>query len=71
MKKYNRFSSNVHTSPIYTCAICGKETRETGEGESSLELCKNCYIDSMAENEHNDNHSVPVSGCKFCEEENK
>lgn len=30
-------------SGSYTCEECGKRTRETGSGESSLHLCAFCY----------------------------
>jgi hypothetical protein len=36
----NRFKRG---SAVYTCAICGKRTRETGSSESFVELCVYCY----------------------------
>ena len=30
-------------SGVYTCAECNKQTRETGEGESLVGLCLNCW----------------------------
>lgn len=30
-------------SGAYKCLECGKTTRETGEGESHVRLCKLCY----------------------------
>jgi len=39
MKK-NRFAKG---SGAYRCASCGKLTRETGIGESYIDLCLHCY----------------------------
>lgn len=33
----------------YSCECCGKLTRETGEEESSLQLCAACYWDGQIE----------------------
>ncbi len=30
---------------VYTCTECDKKTRETGEGESALEMCRSCYLE--------------------------
>lgn len=30
-------------SPVYTCRICSKQTRETGDGESDCDLCWKCF----------------------------
>jgi hypothetical protein len=38
-RKYNRFARSGGQSGIITCRLCGKHTRETGEGEGSIELC--------------------------------
>lgn len=50
----NRFQSGrggwKGTAPVYKCGRCGKMTRETGEDESSLELCAYCLLYSYAEN---------------------
>jgi hypothetical protein len=35
---------------VYTCRDCGKQTRETGEGESDLEMCKLCFLKAGWEN---------------------
>jgi cytochrome c553 len=40
MQKHNRFARG---SGKYTCVECGKSTRETGNGESSANLCAECY----------------------------
>lgn len=44
--KYNRFGKNN----TYTCEICSKQTRETGHGEESLNLCKSCLYQCYMEN---------------------
>ena len=31
----------------YNCNCCGKKTRETGEGESGLQMCAACYWDGQ------------------------
>jgi len=41
-------------SGAYVCGSCGKLTRETGHGESQIELCAYCFIESGVENEHMD-----------------
>jgi len=43
-------------SGIYECKACGKQTRETGDGESSCELCRACHDDAGLENTHSDQH---------------
>jgi hypothetical protein len=56
--KHNHFESGrggwKGTAPVYKCGRCGKMTRETGEDESSLELCAYCLLISYAENGFND-----------------
>jgi hypothetical protein len=47
---------------VYTCVVCGKKTRETGDGESSCNLCKKCYYEGGLENEHSDNDGEHVIG---------
>lgn len=37
-------------SGVYTCRICSKQTRETGQSESGAELCAKCYEMSGDEN---------------------
>ena len=46
-------------SGCYTCHDCGKLTRETGDGESNCELCRNCFWIAQWENGCVDN--VPNS----------
>ena len=53
-------------SGVYKCQDCGKRTRETCEGESSCDLCLDCFDDASNENEHNDTHDEKVAGCKYC-----
>ncbi len=49
----SKFTKN-HGS-TYICGCCNKNTRETGYGESDLQLCKKCYVEGGLENEHSDN----------------
>lgn len=58
-------------SGVYTCRCCGKQTRETGQCESSCELCLACYEESGWENTHSDNdhENNPDPGCPICERE--
>jgi hypothetical protein len=65
--KYNRFKKQ---SGVYTCVDCGKQTRETGAGESTFELCRNCLNRAELSNEHSDKgHDTPVKNCPDCEVE--
>lgn len=41
---------------VYVCSSCGRKTRETGEDESSVELCAYCYLEATLENELSDGH---------------
>lgn len=43
----NRFQRG---SGAYKCRVCGKMTRETGDGESFVMLCRACYWKSGVEN---------------------
>lgn len=66
MQKFNRYTRR--DGGLYVCRVCGKRTRETGEGESSCLLCKNCYNRGALENDHNDyGHSKKVDNCPECE----
>jgi hypothetical protein len=51
MNSTNRFNKN---SGCYTCACCGKQTRETGLDESSIGLCAYCYLEGGIENDFSD-----------------
>ena len=50
------------TGNVYTCGSCGKRTRETGYGESDLDLCAQCYNAAGYENEHSDNDGLHNMG---------
>lgn len=40
----NKHNSHFrHGSGCYECKNCGKQTRDTGEGESGWQLCRKCY----------------------------
>ena len=41
-------------SGVYNCRICGKQTRETGNNESAVRLCRKCNDRALRENELND-----------------
>lgn len=47
MTKIARFQPagvGIHSKGgVYKCDFCHKDTRETGEGESDLGLCADCY----------------------------
>lgn len=44
---------------VYSCSLCGRRTRETGSGESQLEMCVDCFNLCSYDNEHNDEGSKP------------
>lgn len=50
-RKFNRFGRRG----CYQCARCGKQTRDTGNGEASVEHCARCLHIEEARNSHNDN----------------
>lgn len=41
-------------SGVYICAMCGKRTRDTGNGEGQTGLCKKCYDAAEEENYESD-----------------
>lgn len=56
---------------IYKCRCCGKRTRETGEGESGVQLCADCYDAGGRENAHADGYhredrDGPDPDCPLC-----
>lgn len=59
------------TGGTYRCHACGKLTRETGEGESGLELCLTCFTEGGLENEHSDggHEDQFFEECPTCREE--
>jgi hypothetical protein len=66
--KINRFikTRGFHAT-TYVCRMCGKRTRETGESESSAQLCKRCFVISSIQNVHGDNdHVGPFATCAEC-----
>jgi hypothetical protein len=50
-RRNNRFRAG---SGYYVCKVCHKGTRETGEGESSVRMCRLCYFKSGWENSLSD-----------------
>ncbi len=68
MARSDRFEQRF--GGLYTCGNCKKQTRETGDGESSVELCARCYYEAGLENEHSDNggHAPPHPDCPYCRE---
>ena len=50
-KRISKFQTR---RPTYICHMCKNETRETGEGESVVDLCKKCFIQAQTQNEHYD-----------------
>ena len=52
MTKTQRFQKSIRAgkSGVYTCDFCGKRTRETGEGESDLGICRFCYLEAGLSN---------------------
>jgi len=65
MARVNRFQTG---SGVYTCRCCNKQTRETGDGESGVQLCLPCYDLAGLENEHNDRHhsGTTDADCDWC-----
>lgn len=71
-KREARFRRSVWgASALYVCRACGKRTRETGDGESGCELCRDCYHVAGLENEHLDglHADAPVADCPRCKGE--
>jgi hypothetical protein len=53
MRNNGRFQGGF-AGAVYKCGCCGKMTRETGEDESSCQLCAYCYIEAGWENSLSD-----------------
>ncbi len=56
-------------SGCYECRKCKKQTRETGEGESQVKLCRKCYDEAGYECDHLDgNHATEKwpAECPLC-----
>lgn len=71
MKKPKRgqFSALNH---IVECLMCGKKTHSVIDNMIGTDLCRNCFNEATAHNEHLDYHdsgNKPVKGCKWCNEE--
>ena len=64
----NRFQKGTG---CYTCAVCGKQTRDTGAGEAGCGLCAGCYEMAGWENAHSDrdHQTNPDPACPICKEE--
>jgi hypothetical protein len=71
MSRVSRFEkSNPFCKTTYICDGCGKRTRETGDSESGVGLCKKCFHEAGLENEHSDyGHPTFVKDCPTCREE--
>jgi len=41
-------------SGVYTCAVCKRQTRQTGGDNDALDLCEECYEVAGLENEISD-----------------
>jgi hypothetical protein len=61
--KVSKFQGGMKGA-VYKCGYCGKMTRETGDGESSVGMCAKCYEEGGLENEHSDNDGQHVIGYK-------
>ena len=68
----NLKSNFQYGSAVYTCALCGKKTRDTGRGEVDG-FCWSCTEKMMIENEHNDGgHDGNWNeNCHLCQDEGK
>ncbi len=65
-KTTNNRNARFARNGCYTCRTCGKQTRETGRGESSIRMCACCFEKSSAQNSvsdmgpDGDNHDGPT-----------
>lgn len=66
--RVSRFQRNAfRPRSVYACHLCGKRTRETGEGESTIKFCRRCYLRSGLENTHSDSgHPGALADCPEC-----
>lgn len=56
-------------SPVYTCAACGKKTRDTGDTGGGRDWCSRCFNVMSQANSHNDNdHVGPMHECAECKD---
>lgn len=51
-------------APVYTCRLCSKQTRETGDGESMVDLCWKCFEICGLENTISDRGEDSPEGIK-------
>lgn len=57
--KVSKFRRGLN-GPVYKCFVCGKMTRDTGEGEGSIVagqgegMCAYCYLEAGLENSLSD-----------------
>lgn len=48
------YSSRTRNGNVYTCRMCGKRTRDTGNDEAGVELCYRCLKVAEADNAASD-----------------
>ena len=67
MARVSRFQQTFRRgTPTYTCRICKHVTRETGDGEASVQLCAPCFNLAGLENTVSD---CGIEGIDACEQE--
>jgi len=54
MSRHFQKGGMIRAGGCYTCSYCGKRTRETGMGESAVQMCALCYEISGLENSYAD-----------------
>jgi hypothetical protein len=54
VRKRNTFTKNLAGRSTYTCATCGRRTRDTGEQALGSDLCPQCWTLAGIENEITD-----------------
>lgn len=62
------FQRNRHGQSTYVCKVCDKVTRETGDGEQGVQMCRSCFHIASQENSHADNHTGRMAECSECRE---
>jgi hypothetical protein len=50
-KNYSKFQKG---SGVYNCVVCGKKTRDTGNDEAGVQMCKKCYEENLEYNARSD-----------------
>lgn len=66
----DRSNSHFKTGKsVFPCGRCHKRTRDTGNSERSLNMCKACIIESETENSHFDgvHDGAPEPTCSLCQ----